>query len=61
VAGKGRLDALEEKVAALKARAGGDQLAAWLRDLSDDELADLERRLDAGTPPALALMEMMTE
>lgn len=56
--GKPRLDMIEQKIARLERARGGDALAAWVATLSDDQLAELDRRLTAGEAPETVLKEM---
>jgi len=57
MAGKARLDVLDEKIARLERARGGDALTAWVATLSDDQIAEIAARLDAGEDPAAIIME----
>ena len=55
MAGRAKLDVLEERIETLRARAAGDEVAAWVATLSSETIDEMERRLVAGeTPEALA-------
>ena len=58
MAGKKRLDVIEEKIAAAKAAKRGDALGAFLATLSDETLDHMERRLVAGDNPEAVLREV---
>lgn len=58
MAGKPRLDMIEQKIARLERARGGDAIDAVLRTLSDDQLAELERRLTAGDDPETVAKEI---
>ena len=58
MAGKSRLDILDERIRQIERRQDGDGVAAWLGALSDDQLHELHRRVCAGEPPATILEDM---
>ena len=60
MAGKPRLDMLEQKIARLERDRGGDALAAWVATLSDDQIAEIRRRLESGEDPAAVAKDFTT-
>lgn len=59
MAGKAKLDVLEEQVERLRAQAHGDQLAAILRGFDFDTLGEMERKIVAGADPVRTLLEYL--
>lgn len=57
MAGKPRLDMIEQKIARLERARGGDALTAWVATLSDNQIAEIAARLDAGEDPATIITE----
>lgn len=58
MAGKKRIDQIEGRIAQLESARQGDAAAQWLRTLSDAQLAELRRRLEAGEDPLTIVKEM---
>lgn len=58
MAGKPRLDMLEQKIARIERARGGDALAAWVATLSDDQIAQIRARLEAGEDPVTVAKEI---
>ena len=57
MAGRKKLDMIEERIDQITRARQGDALGAWLRTLPDDVFNELARRLDAGECPAALLKE----
>jgi hypothetical protein len=60
MAGKPRLDMLEQKISRLERDRGGDALAAWVATLSDTQIARIRARLEADEDPATVAKDFMT-
>jgi ABC-type hemin transport system substrate-binding protein len=58
MAGKKRIDQIEGKIAQLESARQGDAAAQRLATLSDAQLAELRRRLEAGEDPLTVVKEM---
>lgn len=57
MAGRKRLDAIEEKITRIERDRGGDVVAAWVRTLTCDQIAEIRRRLEAGEAPETVVKE----
>lgn len=60
MAGRKRLDQIEGKIAQLESARQGDAAAQWLRTLSDDQIAQIRTRLEAGEAPLTVAKDFMT-
>lgn len=58
MSGRKRLAMIEEKIARVERLRGADAVASWLRTLSPDTLAELQRRLEGGDHPAAIVEDM---
>ena len=58
MAGKPRLDMIEDRIARLERAQGEDVIDTFLRSLTDQQFAQLKARLEAGEDPVAALKEI---
>lgn len=59
MAGKPRLDMLEQQIARLERVRNGGALAAWVATLSDAQIAVIRARLEAGEDPQTVAKDFM--
>lgn len=59
MAGKKRLDQVEDRIAQLERARGGTAIDAFLRSLPDQQFEVLRTRLEAGEDPGTVLREIV--
>lgn len=57
MAGRAKLDVLEERIESLRTRQQGDAFAAFLRTLTDKQIAEFRARLERGETPETVLKD----
>ena len=60
MAGRKRLDQIEEKIAKVERARGGDVIAAFVATLTDAQLDEAQRRLEAGENPVTVAKDLTT-
>lgn len=55
--GRAKLDVLEERIESLRTRQQGDAFAAFLRTLTDKQIAEFRARLERGETPKTVLKD----
>lgn len=59
MAGKSKLAVLEERIESLRTRQQGDAFAAFLRTLTDKQIAEFRARLERGENPETVLKDYL--
>ena len=59
MAGRSKLDVLEDRIESLRTRQQGDAFAAFLRTLTDKQITEFRARLERGENPELVAKDYL--